>query len=369
MSTTRDHDDHNPAHEHSHDATEHVHEHRRGLIGAVQSIFSPHSHDAGDKLDDALTTSKQGMDALKISLSVLALTAVFQVVIVAISGSVALLADTIHNFSDALTAIPIGIAFVLGRRVGNRRYTYGYGRAEDIAGLFVLLTMLVSALLALYEAVDRLYNPRDLNNLGWVAVAGLVGFVGNEWVALYRIRVGRRIGSAALIADGLHARTDGLTSLAVLVGAAGVALGFDLADPLIGLVISLAIFAVLRQAAKEVFGRMMDRVDEHLVDDAEALVAGIEGVIAIDRLRMRWVGHDLLADIDVRADRSLDLVQAHDLADKVRDRLLATVSRLVDVTVHISPNDLVTGQARTDLQPPYRSVANPQAVRAVVGEG
>ena len=309
------------------------------MIGAFKSIFQPHSHDAGDKFDDALTASREGMRALKISLGILFLTALFQVVIVVISGSVALLADTIHNFSDALTAIPIGIAFVVGRRLANRRYTYGYGRAEDIAGLFVLLTMLVSALVALYEAVDRLFNPRDLNNLGWVAIAGLVGFVGNEWVALYRIRVGRRIGSAALIADGLHARTDGLTSLAVLVGAAGVAVGWDLADPIIGLVISLAIFAVLRQAAKEVFGRMMDRVDERLVATAEATVASVDGVRGIDRLRMRWVGHELLADVDVRADRGLDLVAAHDLADDVRDRLLSSTGRLSDVTVHVSPVD------------------------------
>jgi len=309
------------------------------VIGAFKSIFQPHSHDAGDKFDDALTASREGMRALKISLGILFLTALFQVVIVVISGSVALLADTIHNFSDALTAIPIGIAFVVGRRLANRRYTYGYGRAEDIAGLFVLLTMLVSALVALYEAVDRLFNPRDLNNLGWVAIAGLVGFVGNEWVALYRIRVGRRIGSAALIADGLHARTDGLTSLAVLVGAAGVAVGWDLADPIIGLVISLAIFAVLRQAAKEVFGRMMDRVDERLVATAEATVASVDGVRGIDRLRMRWVGHELLADVDVRADRGLDLVAAHDLADDVRDRLLSSTGRLSDVTVHVSPVD------------------------------
>jgi len=307
------------------------------LVGAFKSIFSPHSHDAGDKVDDALTASKEGMRALKISLGILALTAVFQVVIVFISGSVALLADTVHNFSDALTAIPIGIAFVLGRRLANRRYTYGYGRAEDVAGLFVLLTMLASALLALYEAIDRLLNPRDLNNLGWVAVAGLVGFVGNEWVALYRIRVGRRIGSAALIADGLHARTDGMTSLAVLVGAAGVAAGWELADPIIGLVISAAIFAVLRQAAKEVFGRMMDRVDESLIAEAEHAISHVDGVQGVDRLRMRWVGHELLADVDIRVDPHLTVEDGHHLAHEVRDQLLTHVNRLVDATIHVNP--------------------------------
>ena len=324
--------DHDHGHGH-HDG----HDQRGGVVGVIKGIFRPHSHDAGDKVDDALTASAEGTRALKISLGVLAATAAFQVVIVVISGSVALLADTVHNFSDALTAVPIGIAFVVGRRVANRRYTYGYGRAEDIAGLFVLLTMLASALLALYEAVNRLMNPRDLDHLGWVAVAGLVGFVGNEVVALYRIRVGNRIGSAALVADGLHARTDGLTSLAVLVGAAGVAAGWRLADPIVGLVISAAIFAVLYQAAKEVFGRMMDRVDEAVVVTAETTVGRVDGVLGVDRLRMRWVGHELLAEVDVRADASLDLTQAHDLAHTVRDRLLADIGRLVDATVHVSP--------------------------------
>jgi cation diffusion facilitator family transporter len=278
------------------------------------------------------------MRALKISLGGLGVTALFQVVIVVISGSVALLADTIHNFTDALTAVPIGIAFVVGRRAANRRYTYGYGRAEDIAGLFVLLAMAGSALLAAYEAIDRIINPRDLDNLWWVAVAGLVGFIGNEWVALYRIRVGRRIGSAALIADGLHARTDGLTSLAVLVGAAGVAVGWRLADPIMGLVISVAVLGVLRQAAREIFGRVMDRVDERTVGDAERAVGSVPRVVGVDRLRMRWVGHELLAEVDVRADPALDLVAAHALAERVRHRLLHDVRRLGDATVHVGPD-------------------------------
>jgi cation diffusion facilitator family transporter len=326
-------------HEHGHGRSDHGHDRRHGgLRGAVASIFTPHSHDAGDKVDAQLTASAEGMRALKISLGGLGVTALFQLVIVAISGSVALLADTVHNFSDALTAVPIGIAFVVGRRAADRRYTYGYGRAEDIAGLFVLLTMLGSALLAAYEAIDRFINPRDLDNLGWVAIAGLVGFVGNEWVAVYRIRVGRRIGSAALVADGLHARTDGLTSLAVLIGAAGVAAGWRTADPIMGLVISAAIFGVLRQAAREVLGRMMDRVDEGTVSDAERAINSLAGVAGIDRLRLRWVGHELLAEVDVRADPALDLGSAHALAERLRHRLLHDIRRLADATIHVGPD-------------------------------
>ena len=223
--------------------------------------LAPHSHDASDSVDSALESSAAGIRAVKISLLVLGVTALAQAVIVILSGSIALAADTIHNFSDALTAVPLWIAFAIGTRAATRRYTYGFGRAEDIAGLFVVGMILLSAIIAGYEAVNRLIHPQPIEHVGWVALAGLFGFIGNEWVALYRIRIGRRIGSAALVADGLHARTDGFTSLAVLFGAGGVALGFPLADPIIGLVITVAILAVLRTAVRDVFRRLMDGVD------------------------------------------------------------------------------------------------------------
>lgn len=197
----------------------HGHEGGGRFRAAVREVFAPHSHDAADSVDDALESSEIGIRAVKISLVALGVTAIAQLMIVAVSGSVALLADTVHNFSDALTAIPLWIAFALGRRAATRRYTYGFGRAEDLAGLFVVAMITLSALIAGVEAVRRLITPVPIEHVGWVAAAGLVGFVGNEFVALYRIRVGRQIGSAALVADGLHARTDGFTSLAVLFGA------------------------------------------------------------------------------------------------------------------------------------------------------
>ena len=269
----------------------HGHGHRhvhgpKGFRSAVREVFSPHSHDAADSVDDALESSAIGIRAVKISLVALGVTAVAQVAIVAISGSVALLADTIHNFSDALTAVPLWIAFALGRRAATRRYTYGFGRAEDLAGLFVLAMIALSAVIAGVEAVRRLINPVEIEHLGWVAAAGLIGFIGNELVALYRIRVGRQIGSAALVADGLHARTDGFTSLAVLLGAGGVALGFPLADPIIGLVITVAIVAVLRTAARDVFRRLMDGVEPELVDDAEHALMHEPGVLGVRDLKI-----------------------------------------------------------------------------------
>lgn len=168
----------------------------------IKEIFAPHSHDAADSVDDTLESTAAGIRTVKISLLVLGLTALIQIVIVVMSGSVALAADTIHNFADALTAVPLWIAFALGAKPATRRYTYGFGRVEDLAGSFVVAMITMSAIIAGYEAIARLIHPQQIEHVGWVALAGLVGFIGNEWVALYRIRVGHRIGSAALIAHG-----------------------------------------------------------------------------------------------------------------------------------------------------------------------
>lgn len=303
----------------------------------MKSIFAPHSHDAADSVDDALESSREGVRALKISLLVLMLTAVAQLVVVYFTGSVALLADTIHNFSDALTAVPLWIAFVLARRPATRRYTYGFGRAEDLAGLFVVAMIALSAVLAGYESVRRLIDQSPIANPWVVLAAGFIGFIGNEWVALYRIRVGRKIGSAALVADGLHARTDGFTSLAVAVGAIGVLLGFPLADPIVGLLITIAILAVLRGAAVEVFRRLMDGVEPDLVDAAERIVLAGAGVDGVRRLRMRWDGHRLTADVDIDVSRDLSVVEARSVAHEIEHGLTAGVPKLAVARVHSYP--------------------------------
>jgi cation diffusion facilitator family transporter len=315
----------------------HEHHHRGGVIGALRELISPHSHDHIDAVDDALASSAQGIRAVKISLVVLGLTAAFQLIVVGFSGSVALAADTIHNFSDALTAIPLWIAFVVGRRAASKRYTYGLGRAEDLAGLFVLVMIAASALLAGFEAVRRLITPVGIDNLGWVAAAGVIGFLGNELVAVYRIRVGRRIGSAALVADGLHARTDGLTSLAVVFGALGVWLGFPLADPIVGLLITLAILAVLRTAARDVFARLLDGVDPGFVESAERALAAEPGVVGVPRVRMRWIGHRLHADAELDVDPAMSLQQAHALAHQAEHTLSHAVPRLSSAVIHAYP--------------------------------
>ncbi|MGY2031399.1 cation diffusion facilitator family transporter [Nocardia gipuzkoensis] len=327
---------HRHHHHHQHQAG-HLHRHRSGLVGALREVFVPHSHDAADSMDDALEASAVGIRAVKISLVVLGCTAALQLVIVAASGSVALAADTVHNFSDALTAVPLWIAFALGRKAATRRYTYGFGRAEDLAGLFVVAMIALSALIAGYEAVRRLLDPVLIEHLGWVAAAGLVGFLGNETVALYRIRVGRRIGSAALVADGLHARTDGFTSLAVLLGAGGVALGFPLADPIVGLLITVAILAVLRTAARDVLRRLMDAVEPGLVTAAERALAAEPGVQGVRSLRMRWIGHRLHADVELDVAPTITLADAHRVAHEAQHTLTHVMPKLDTAVVHAYP--------------------------------
>ncbi|MFQ6398341.1 cation diffusion facilitator family transporter [Nocardia sp. KC 131] len=326
------------SHSHSHNHNHRPgHDHPGGLRGILREIFAPHSHDVADSVDDALEASAVGIRAVKISLGVLGLTAVVQVLIVAASGSVALAADTIHNFSDALTAVPLWIAFALGRRAATRRYTYGFGRAEDLAGLFVVAMIALSAMVAGYEAVRRLLDPVPIGHLGWVAAAGVIGFLGNETVALYRIRVGRQIGSAALVADGLHARTDGFTSLAVLFGVAGVALGFPWADPIVGLLITFAILAVLRTAARDVFRRLMDGVDPVLVATAEQALVAEPGVLGVRSLRMRWVGHRLHADVELDIASTVSLADAHRVAHGAEHALTHAVPKLDTALVHAYP--------------------------------
>lgn len=316
----------------------HGHGHGGGLRGFLAETFRPHSHDSADSVDDALETSALGIRAVKVSLVALGVTAAAQAVIVAVTGSVALLADTIHNFSDALTALPLWTAFVLGRRRPTASYTYGYGRAEDLAGVFIVGMIALSALVAGYESVRKLVDEQPVSHPWVVAGAGLVGFAGNELVALYRIRVGRRIGSAALVADGLHARTDGFTSLAVVLGAVGVLLGYPSADPVVGLLITVAILFVLRGAARDVYRRLMDAVDPALTAAAAETLRGTDGVLGVEQVRLRWIGHRLRAEAGIVVDGTLDVVAAHDIATDAHHRLLHAVPKLVGATVHVSPS-------------------------------
>lgn len=326
-------------HVHNDDGHGHDHEHpepsgrRQNLVAQVR----PHRHDPAASIDPALEQDARGVRALKLSLIGLALTAAVQFALVLLTGSVALLADTLHNGADALTAIPIWLAFSLGRRAANRRFQYGYGRAEDLAGLVVVLFIAGSTILAGYEAIDRLFHPAEIRLVWVVAIAGIVGFVGNELVAQYRLRVGREIGSAALVADGYHARADGFTSLGVVAGAIGVAAGFPMADPIAGLLIAGAIVLVLRDALRDVVLRMMDAIDPQIVDETEAVLRKVPGVEGLGQVRLRWIGHRLRAEAEVTVDQTLSVMQAHDIAEKARHALLHDVPHLSTAIIHADP--------------------------------
>ena len=322
-------------HDHQHD---HSHAHHDGGIRALlRGFIAPHSHDAKDSLDQALEASTDGIRAVALSLVILLITAGIQALVVVASGSVALLGDTLHNAADALTAVPLWMAFRLGRRPPTSRFTYGYGKAEDVAGVVVIALIAVSAAFAGYEAINRLVHPEKVMHLGFVMAAAVVGAVGNEVVAQYRIRVGRRIGSAALEADGIHARTDGVTSLLVLVGAVAVALGAQWADPVVGLVITVAIVVVGYQAVRSVGQRLLDAVDPAVIGQISTIVAAVPGVVAVTEVRARWVGHRLLAQVRLSVDGALRVTEAHAIAEDVHHELLHHVPNLSDAIVHVDP--------------------------------
>lgn len=327
--------EHGPDHDHDEDHHE-GHQHK-SFRSRLSHLIRPHSHTHHAAALDPALANARGIWALKISLVALLITAFFQVGIVAISGSVALLADTLHNFSDALTAIPLWLAFSLARRAANRRFTYGYGRAEDLAGVLIVLMIFGSAVIVFYESFTKIIQQQVMTNTGWVAAAAIIGFLGNELVAVFRIRVGREIGSAALIADGLHARTDGLTSLGVLAGAAGVWLGFPLADPLIGFAIGFAILVIVWGAAREMWLRMMDATDPALIDLIESTAGRVEGVLDVQDVTLRWLGHRQRGELHVTVDCKLTTLESHRIAENVRHQLFHALPALSEMTVHVDP--------------------------------
>ncbi|MER9407896.1 cation diffusion facilitator family transporter [Mesorhizobium caraganae] len=312
-------------------------------FGPMTHGMGGHGHDHGDGghghthgvIDPTIATTTRGIWAIKWSFVVLAITAALQLVVVFLSGSVALLADTIHNVGDAATAIPLWIAFVLARRKPSKTFTYGLGRVEDLAGIVIVLIILFSAIVAGYEAIDRLINPRPIAFLGWVAIAGLVGFIGNEAVAVFRIRVGREINSAALIADGYHARTDGFTSLAVVLGAIGVWLGFPLADPIVGLLITVAIFAIVWQSSKAVLTRMLDGVEPAIVDEIHHAAEHVSGIGRVESVQARWIGHRLHADVAISVPGMATAKDVLGVTEALKEELFAHLPALAEANVRL----------------------------------
>ena len=312
----------------------HGHSHGSGPLGWLGAIFHLHGHgdEAAAGPGDLAGNTAEGIRTIWVALVALGLTTIVQFVIVAFSGSVALLADTVHNLGDFLNSIPLLVAFYVGRRVATARYTYGFGRAEDVAGIFIVASIVFSAGYILWESVGKLIDPEPIDNLPWVAAAAIVGAIGNETVAWFQIRTGRRIGSDAMIADGLHARIDGLTSIAVLIAVAGVALGFPVVDAIVGLVIGVSILFIARDATRRIWYRLMDAVDPRLTAQIRDYAMEIPGVAGVASVRARWVGHALVAELRLVTDESTDAVA---VTGRVRSVLRQHVRHLSTVTIEI----------------------------------
>jgi len=328
---------HHPDGSHEHGDDHHAHDHHGHGQGILARLFHSHGHDhTHGTIAPGIASTERGIWAVKWSFVILAVTAAVQVAVVIFSGSIALLADTIHNIADAGTAIPLWIAFAFARRKPSPQFTYGFGRVEDLAGVAVVLIILFSAIVAGYEAISRIIHPQAINNHLWVAVAGVIGFLGNEAVAIFRIRIGREINSAALIADGYHARTDGLTSFAVVLGAGGVWLGFPLADPIIGLLITAAIFGIVWQSVKAVFTRMLDGVESDVLRELRHASEGAQGVRAVSEVRARWIGHRLHGEVTLAFDPDLTVAETHEVVEQIKAHAhdhLPALDRLVVATV------------------------------------
>lgn len=324
------HEEHTHDEEHLHDENMHV-DHMPNHEGHCD-----HHHVHG-VVDPSLLATRKGISTVKWSFIALLATALVQMAVVFYSGSVALLADTIHNFGDAATAIPLGIAFALAHRRSCKQFTYGYGRVEDLAGLVIVLIIFSSVTVTGYESINRLLHPQVVNNLWAVAVASLIGFFGNEVVAVYRCRTGKDINSAALVADGYHARVDGLTSLAVFLGAMGVWLGYPWADPLIGIIITGVILYIVWSSVKVVFSRLIDGVDPEVVDDIKEIASSVTGVMEVTDVHVRWLGHQLHAEINLAVSDELSVKEGHEIAKEVRHQLMHRLSYLSGTTIHIDP--------------------------------
>jgi cation diffusion facilitator family transporter len=337
------------------DARHHDHDHQQHapssgighrLRHSLQALVVPHTHDSANSVDDALEGNWQGVRAVRVSFAVLLVTAGLQALVVALSGSVALFSDALHNGADALTAVPLWLAFRLGNRPPNRRFTYGFGKVEDVAGLVIVLVVAASAGVAIYSATERLIHPEKVTHLAIVVVAGFLGVLGNEVVAQYRTRVGRRIGSAALEADGEHARADGIASFLVVIGALGVACGFDWADPAVGLLIAAVILLILVRTSVSIGQRILDAVDPNVIEQITRAVAAVDGVEEVSEVQARWIGHRLFAQVRLSVDGSLSITEAHGVAEVSLHRLLHDVPKMSDAIVHVDPAGSTTDAHR-----------------------
>ena len=275
---------------------------------------------------------------MQISTLGMLLVSIIQFAIAIIGGSAGLYADALHNAGDVLTTVALWIAFALSQKAANQRYTYGYYRSEDLAGIFIVLVIIGSAVAGAIESIQKLTSGSVPTQLYLSMAAALVGVVGNEALAQYKISVGKRINSVPLIADGQHSRIDGFTSLAAFIGLVGARLGFPIADPIAGLVITVVIISVVYSTGKSVLQRLLDAVDSRMVPNIIDIASAVPGVEHINDVRARWVGHTLQIVMNIEVDAQLTLEKAHAIAEEVRHRLFHNIHGVSEVIIHTDPH-------------------------------
>ena len=305
---------------------EHDHDHGSDGHGA-----HGHVHGAG------LPAGAGALRVVGISSVLLAAVAALELTAAAISGSVGVLADGLHNLGDVSTTVALAIAFILSRRAPTRRFPYGYHRGEDLAGLVVLALIVASAVASGVTSVEHLVHRPPLTNATLAMIVAAAGFVGNEAAARYKVRAGRRLHSTSLVADGQHSRIDGLASLGALAGVAGAALGAPILDPVAGLVITVIIAVVAWETARTVTGRLLDEADASLLATIEAVARSTPGVLGVTATRARWTGRRVLAELTVEVDPDTTLARAHALGEDVRHALYHRIDSPIEVIVHLDP--------------------------------
>lgn len=298
---------------------------------------SGHHHHPG-MLDHDLTTHRRAVHAIWWSVAVLGLTAALQLAIVSATDSAGLFADALHNVGDVLGTAALWVGLRLSRRPPSARFPYGWRRFEDLAGLVIVVAIAASAALALWDSTTAILGETHrVRNPAWALAAALVGVAGNEAVASYKIRVGRSIDSVALVADGRHARVDGLVSLAAAAGIVGAWLGVPLADPVAGLVIGGVIVLVLLRTGGEVLARTVDAVEPGIIDRIDEVAGRVPGIRGVHDVRARRVGRSLLVQLHAEVDGDLRVREAHGLAEEVRHRLVHDLPAILMVDVHLDP--------------------------------
>lgn len=273
------------------------------------------------------------MRANLISSGGLTLTSLFELAIALVSGSVALLVDALHNLADSYTTVAIYFGFRMSRRAATSRYPYGFGRAEDVAGVVIVVAIWSSAALAFYQTYEKFVSGSPTTHLTLGMVAAAVGIVGNQIAGRYKIRVGREINSVPLIVDGKHSLLDAVSSAGALVGLIGVALGFPQADPIAGVAIGLLIVHIGIDATTAVATRLMDANDEELATNAARIASDVAGVTGVHDVRARWLGREVELRLGLQLAPDLRLREADQIAAAVRRALSAEIADIREVAV------------------------------------